>query len=240
MDTRYWGPSGWQLFHLIAFRSPHPDELLLMIKDVLPCRFCRESTRQYTHDLPLKGDSGKWLYDLHNKVNHKLRVQAKEDPSVIDPGPDPSFEEVKSRYLAMTPTSVPGRDFLFSVAANYPTSPTEDDMALQRRFMKVLSDVYPFEDMRAVFKTYLATNPVALKNQIAYMKWVYGLLMTLSKKIKVPIRTYKGYVQHTMYYKSGCAKKTYRGVTCRKQSGGGRTKLRDHIKTRKVAHKNLL
>lgn len=211
-----------------------------MMKDVLPCRFCRESTRQYTNELPLKGDPGKWLYDLHNKVNDKLRTQAKTDPAVIDPGPDPTFDEVKSKYLAMTPTSVPGRDFLFSVAVNYPDRPTEDDMALQRRFMKVLSDVYPFEPLRATFKRYLAGNPVSLESHTRYMKWMYGLLLALSKTIGVPIRTYKGYVQHVMVYKSGCAKKTYRGVTCRKQAGGGRTKTRDHAKTRKVAHRDLL
>ena len=54
MDTRFWGPSAWQLFHLIAFQNDS-KELMLMIKDVLPCKFCRESTRQFTHELPMKG-----------------------------------------------------------------------------------------------------------------------------------------------------------------------------------------
>ncbi len=237
MDTRYWGPSGWQLFHLIAFRSPHPEELLLMIKDILPCRFCRESTTQFTHELPLKGDPGKWLYDLHNKVNHKLRTQSKEDPTVIDPGPDPSFEEIKKRYMTMKPTNVPGRDFLFAVAANYPDEPEPIDMATQRRFIQLLAEVYPFYELRKVFDSY---HTPALENRRAYMKWMYGLLASLSKKIGVRIPSYKGYVQHVMYYKSGCAKKTYKGKTCRKTAGGGRTKDRDHLKTRKTAHLHLL
>lgn len=237
MDTRYWGPSGWQLFHLIAFRSPHPEELLLMIKDILPCRFCRESTTQFTHELPLKGDPGKWLYDLHNKVNHKLRTQSKEDPTVIDPGPDPSFEEIKKRYMSMKPTNVPGRDFLFAVAANYPDEPEPTDMSTQRRFLQLLAEVYPFYELRKVFDSY---HTPALENRRAYMKWMYGLLAALSKKIGVRIPSYKGYVQHVMYYKSGCAKKTYKGKTCRKTSGGGRTKDRDHLKTRKTAHLHLL
>jgi hypothetical protein len=85
MDTRFFGPPAWQLFHLIAFRSDHPDDVLNMMKDVMPCRFCRESTTQFVKEHPLRGDPGKWLYEIHNMVNDKLRTQAKTDPSVILP-----------------------------------------------------------------------------------------------------------------------------------------------------------
>lgn len=240
IDTRYWGPSGWQLFHLIAFRSDHPEEFLLQIKDILPCRFCRESTTQFTRELPLKGDPGKWLYDLHNKVNHKLRTQAKEDPTVVDPGPDPSFEEIKKRYMGMKMINVPGRDFLFSVAINYPDEPEPEDMSTQRHFLKLLAEVYPYQALRSVFQDYHGRHIPALENRKSYMKWMYGLLLALSKKVGVRMPSYKGYVQHTMYYKSGCSKKTYKGKTCRRLSGGGRTKIRDHRKTRRVAHAELL
>jgi hypothetical protein len=236
-DTLYWGPSGWQLFHLIAFRSEHPEELLLMIKDILPCRFCRESTTQFTHELPMQKDPGKWLYDLHNKVNHKLRSQCKDNPTIPDPGPDPSFEDVKKKYMSMKPTNVPGRDFLFAITANYPDDPEPMNMATQRRFLKLLADVYPFSELKSVFQAY---HEPTLQNRKAYMKWMYGLLHALSKKIRVSIPSYKGYVQRVMYYKSGCAKKTYKGVTCRKTTGGRLTKTRDHLMTRKKAHAHLL
>lgn len=240
MDTRFFGPSGWQLFHLIAFRSANPEQLLLMIKDILPCKFCRASTTQFTHELPLKGDPGRWLYDLHNKVNHKLRTQAKEDPTVIDPGPDPSFEEIKKRYMTLKPIEVPGRDFLFAVSANYPDTPEPIQMATQRQFLKLLSETYPFESLRKVFVEYYDRNVPALETRKAYMKWMYGLLLTLSKKVGVRIPSYKGYVQHVMYYKSGCSKKSYKGKTCRKTAGGGRTKDRDHLRTRRISHSRLL
>ena len=83
MDTRWFGPSGWELFHLIAFRSPHPDDVLNQMKDVLPCKYCRASTTQYVHDHPLRGDPGKWLYEIHNMVNNKLRTQCADDPKVV-------------------------------------------------------------------------------------------------------------------------------------------------------------
>ena len=220
MDTRFWGPSGWQLLHLIAFKSEHPEQFLLGIKDILPCRFCRESTAQYTKELPLRGDAGKWLYDLHNKINRKLRTQSQNDKKVIDPGPDPSFEEVKSKYDNFAPTEVPGRDFLFSIAVNYPDKPEPEQMATQRVFIKELSEVYPYEP----FQAYLSNHPVALENRKTYMKWMYGLLSMLAKKMGFKIPSYNSYSRYVLGFKGGCEKKKYKGKTCRRKMRGGKNK----------------
>jgi len=240
MDTRFFGPSGWQLIHLIAFRSPQPQEFLLMLKDILPCRFCRESTAQYTKEIPMKKDTGLWAYELHNKVNDKLRTQCKDDPAVVDPGPDPSFEDVKKKYMSMKPTAVPGRDFLFSIAVNYPEQPDEKDMATQRIFIHKLAAVYPFESMRSKFQEYLENNEVALQSQKSYMKWMYGLLNELASTINAKMPTYRGYVARVMYFKSGCQKKSYRGKTCRRLPNGVRTKSRDHRRTFRITRESLL
>jgi len=240
MDTRYWGPSAWQLFHLIAFRSEHPDDVLNDMKDVLPCKFCRESTTQFVKENPLRGDPGKWLYDIHNMVNAKLRKQAKEDPTVVDPGEDPSFESVKKRYMEMKPTAVPGRDFLFAIASNYPDEPELHQMSTQRQFLHHLADSYPFLKFRRVFDKYLEEHEAELASRKDYMKWMYGLLQELSHVAGAKLPTFKGYAHSVSYYKSGCSKKTYHGKTCRKTAGGGRTKNRDHRKTYRVSHVNLL
>ena len=249
LDTAYWGPSAWQLFHLIAFFSPNPQDMLLDIKDMLPCKFCRASTTEFTAIMPILScdDPGRWLYDLHNKVNHKLRTQAKTDPMVISPDPDPSFEEVKARYTTIAqakPTAVPGRDFLMSVAVNYgDTTPVECDVqAIHKTFWIRMTRVYPFEELREIVAKYVEAQSIedALKNRKTYSKWVYGLLKKLSTKVKAPIMTYNGYAQHVAYYKSGCQKKTYKGKTCRKLGGGGYTKNRNHKKTQRISHRNLL
>ena len=239
-DTRYWGPSAWQLFHHIAFFSPHPDDFLLSIKNILPCKYCRESTTQFMNEHPLRKEPAKWFYEIHNMVNDKLRTQAKTDPTIIKPPADPTFEEVKEQYKNMKPTSVPGRDFLFSLAANYPDSPEPPQMCQQRAFLHSLAEVYPFEELRETFQLYLRDNEPTLVNRRSYMKWMYRLLSVLSKKTGVKIPNYKGYAHHVMYYKSGCSKKSYHGKTCRKLQGGGRTKDRDHAKTYRVSHINLL
>jgi hypothetical protein len=240
MDTRFWGPSAWQLFHLIAFTSKHPDDVLNQMKDVLPCKFCRASTTEYVHEHPLRGDPGKWLYELHNKVNHKLRTQCKNDPAVLDPGPDPEFEDVKRHYLALKPTAVPGGDFLASISANYPEKPEPEQMAVQRTFLHSLEKVYPFAELRSVYKDYITEHEPELTNRSAYMKWMHGLLSVLSKKVGTSMPSFKGFAHHLAYYRSGCSKKTYHGKTCRKLSGGGRTKSRDHAKTYRVSHHKLL
>ena len=240
MDTRFFGPPAWQLFHLIAFRSPHPQELLNQMKDILPCKYCRESTTKFVREHPLRGNPGKWLYDIHNLVNDKLRKQSEEDPAVIPPGEDPDFETVKQQYEDMKPTAVPGRDFLFSIAFNYPDHPEESDIQTQRKFITELANVYPFPKLQTVFANYLRNHELELTNRKTYMKWMYGLLKELSKEIHVHIPSFRGYAHHVAYYKSGCSKKTYHGKTCRKLTGGGRTKDRDHRKTYRVSHKNLI
>lgn len=240
MDTRFWGPSAWQLFHLIAFRSEFPDDVLNAMKDILPCRFCRESTAEFVTKHPLRGDPGMWLYTIHNMVNAKLRAQAKTDPTVVKPGADPTFAEVKARYMAMAPTQVPGRDFLFAIAANYPDDPEELTMATHRHFLHALAKAYPFSSLRKVVAKYIADNEPSLESRQAYMHWMYGLLARLSKTVGKSIPTYRGFAQRVAYYKSGCSKSTYRGKTCRTLAGGGRTKARDHRKTYRVSHAELL
>jgi len=240
MDTRYWGPSAWQLFHLIAFRTPHPDDVLNDMKDVLPCKFCRASTTEFVKKHPLRADPGKWLYDIHNMVNNKLRTQCADDPTVTNPGTDPKFEDVMMNYAAMKPTAVPGRDFLFSIAYNYPDAPEETDMATQRQFMHHLAESYPFQKMAKVFQAYIKSNEPTLKSRKTYTRWMYGLLKALSDHVGAELPTYKGYMHHVSYYKSGCSHKTYHGKTCRRLPDGKRTKTRDNRKTFRVSHKNLL
>jgi len=239
MDTRFWGPSGWQLFHLVAFKSDHPDDVLNQMKDVLPCRFCRESTTEFVKKHPLRGNPGKWLYDIHNMVNHKLRSQCKNDPAVINPGPDPSFESVKKTYMELKPTAVPGGDFLGSIAANYPDNPEPEQMATQRTFLHALHHAYPFPELQKVYADYITAHEPELSSRKAYMKWMHGLLTALSKKTGSPMPSFKGYAAHVAYYRSGCSKKTYHGKTCRK-TAGGRTKDRDRRKTFRITHSRLL
>jgi hypothetical protein len=207
MDTRFWGPSSWDLFHRIAVHSSNPHEVLKNIAEVLPCKFCRNSTARFVKELPYDSHNpAKWLYDIHNKVNHKLRSQSLKDPKVVNPGPDPSFEEVQKRFQSRSLHELVGQEFLLSVAVNF--TPTPKRIQIQKRFLYNLSKAYP------LFETFLKQNPPDFHK---YSEW-------MNKFTKISIEKVKE-------YKSKCKK----GRTCRKPKGGGRRL--NHAYTRRVLRK---
>jgi hypothetical protein len=193
IDTRFWGPSGWDLFHRIAFHSQNPT-VLKYIAEVLPCRFCRNSTRRFVKELPFDSKHpAEWLFKIHNKVNNKLRRQCSKDPNVVNPGPDPSFEEVTEKYKLKPLNEKVGKDFLLSIAVNF--EKTHRRTEVQKKFLKLLGESYP------LFKDFLESNPPDFNN---YSEWMNKFTNISIEKVES--------------YKSKC--KT--GRTCRKQKGGRR------------------
>jgi len=171
IDTRYWGPSGWDLFHRVAFHSTNPHNLLKNMAEVLPCKFCRNSTRQYVRELPYNSHNpAKWVYDIHNKVNHKLRTQCAKDPKVVDPGPDPSFEEIQKRYKSRTLDEKVGEEFLVSIAVNTPRK-----LGIQRKFLKHLAEAYP------LFDSFYKENP---PNFSKYPEWMNKFAQISIKEVE--------------------------------------------------------
>lgn len=127
MDTRFWGPSGWRLLHLITFATSDidNDHLQLFFRNlpyVLPCKFCRASLTDYYAVDPIpsnKVEFPHWLYRIHNRVNGKLREQK------LLHTPDPAWKDVKKHYTELynaqcTKGGMIGWDFLFSVAFTTP------------------------------------------------------------------------------------------------------------------------
>ena len=86
MDTRFWGPSGWRLLHLITFAyEPERDKknvckFFHKLPYVLPCKFCRASLSEYMLEDPVEDACAspeklqRWLWRIHNKVTAKLRA----------------------------------------------------------------------------------------------------------------------------------------------------------------------
>jgi len=131
MDTRFWGPSGWKLLHLMsqdAARCKKMIEWLNLLPYVLPCKYCRASLHDYYELQPLSKEifcnpetAGKWVYDIHNRVNGKLRGQG------LITAPDPSWQEVRETYKNMykglcTTSPLIGWDFITSIAFTTPSA----------------------------------------------------------------------------------------------------------------------
>lgn len=131
MDTRFWGPSGWRLLHMITFASDTlPTSSLRTFFEtlpfVLPCKYCRASLTDYVGADPIPKHLGdvdamsEWMYRIHNRVNGKLREQKLLDT------PDPRWSEIRQRYqqwitAPCTTRRMMGWDFLFSVAFTTPS-----------------------------------------------------------------------------------------------------------------------
>jgi hypothetical protein len=135
MDTRFWGPSGWKLLHLIAqdpIRTPQHARRVLewfsLLEYVLPCKYCRASFHDYIRQQPLTleivMDStrfSRWVYDIHNRVNAKLRGQG------LLTTPDPEWGSVSAEYQRLyeglcDKSPLLGWDFMTSIAYTTPTA----------------------------------------------------------------------------------------------------------------------
>ena len=88
--TKIWGPPAWIFLHCVTFGYPiEPTEdhknnykhFFETIGDILPCKYCRESYKQFitTGDTKINDEIFKnrdslteWFYNIHEKVNNKL------------------------------------------------------------------------------------------------------------------------------------------------------------------------
>jgi len=200
MDTRFWGPSGWRLLHLIAAekltgsRAVRVKDWFELLEYVLPCKHCRASFHDYMKLQPLtvaivrdRDAFSRWLYDIHNRVNGKLRGQGLLTTA------DPAWPTVKQEYYALHSTICKGSpllgwDFMTSVAfttpaADYTPTPMSDapeeisdwltmDLATKNRYnlltrderigvlkrwWRLIPTILPCESWRQVWKTALRT-----------------------------------------------------------------------------------
>jgi len=135
MDTRFWGPSGWTLLHLIATQAntlplSHVHSFFTELPWVLPCKYCRASLHDYYNSDPVPrnpADYAYWLYRIHNRVNGKLRDQRLLKSS------DPAWETIHKRFEkriheSCSQGTMDGWDFLFSVAYTTPSRTSSSPM----------------------------------------------------------------------------------------------------------------
>jgi hypothetical protein len=103
MLTSVWGPSLWHSLHVISFNypvSPSVDQkkkyldFFLSLKDILPCKYCRENYKKNIKTVPLNMNTMKgrhtlsrWLYDLHEEINKMLGKTS-----------NLTFNDVRERY----------------------------------------------------------------------------------------------------------------------------------------------
>jgi hypothetical protein len=245
MDTKFWGPSGWRLLHMIA-ASPYADSVLFWKKlpFVLPCKFCRASLTDYYKLLPIPKqlkEFPEWLYKIHNLVNQKLRDQGQHLP------PDPPFSMVRDQYTeyldsGCSRTEFPGWDFLFSIADNHPDSSPSKPMpdvpnhvlqtleeknrynlltarqrkAQLREFWRLLPAVLPFKEWQTSWRRHARSLDQAVQNRKSALAWLWKIRCGMEAELQqIGKDTFYGLCKRIATYRSGCAT-SKRAKTCRR------------------------
>ena len=224
MDTRFWGPSGWKLLHSIAGDYPeNPDEydknnykiFFETLPHILPCIYCRNSLTDYYSQFPIdksldkRKNLDRWLYNIHNLVNDKLRRQR------LLKTPDPSFSKSISQYNSASCDE--GWDFLYAIALNYPevskliTSSQRQNYLI---FFSYLPKVLPNKKLAKRLNNFIKQYPVNyfIKDRDLLSKWLYSLEKT-STDCK---SCFSKRCRQIERYRAGCKGKGDKKPTCRR------------------------
>ena len=201
VDVKFWGPSGWDLFHALSLQSGKDDEkkqMFSVFQDILPCKYCRASTADFVKEMPPETDTAYWLYKIHDRVNKKLETQHLNNPLVPKPVPSPSFEAAMAHYRPKIMDPKLGWTFLYSVALNY--NRRIHKKSSHKKFWIALKKLYPKQ-----------LKIPRLTNSREYFADVHSML-------KDPEPLEKVY-SDILLHKSKCVKKT-----CRKTHSRSRTR----------------
>lgn len=186
-------------------------KLFNAMKDVLPCKYCRESTTEFMKTLPMGNNLALWLYRLHERVNQKLHSQHAIDPNVIDPQKSPPFEEVMQKYTELLKSEspqIPGHDFLLSIAYNYTASIHK---SANLAFWNELPKLFPFYEFRKHMRMPDLTNSETYFNDVHAMFAEMGDKETLHHA-KLRISKFKSRCKGKTCRAGGKGKKTRRSL----------------------------
>jgi hypothetical protein len=92
MLTTIWGPAMWHFLHTMSFNYPveptmkqrkQYKEFILSLRNVLPCRYCRENLAKNLKELNFsnkhmkdRSTFSRFIYDLHEHINKMLGKQS--------------------------------------------------------------------------------------------------------------------------------------------------------------------
>ena len=232
MDTRFWGPDGWKLLHSITVNYPdcpskhckqQYKKFFMTLPYVLPCKYCRESLDKYYNELPIDGFlSNKktlfnWSYQIHNKVNRKLKLQgfnSKKNPTMLK-----MFSFYK-HYLNEINLSncinMPGWDFMYSLTFNYCTNVNKFKSKYRanqyKTFYRSLAYVLPFKIIKPLYKKKLQITDFSkvFLTRNKFKRWLYSLEYFIKKNIKTSCLSYSKCCKRIEGYRAGCGTKTCR------------------------------
>lgn len=188
MDPSIWGPKLWNVIFdlchgLDGEHSETQKQAVMLVfgalRDLLPCRYCRDSYRGYVQDLPMDAyfSSHKcleWAYTLKNKVNAKL-----------DKRDSISYEKFERRMATWTTASSNSDvfDVLYILALNWTPRAFSPEQRAQKKYaLFVLLNALPValellpNRQKTIAALAAAQDLTAedLKSQQALLAWLCG------------------------------------------------------------------
>ena len=233
MDTRFWGPSGWKLLHLITYGYPNTPSyqdktnygvFFNALKYILPCKYCRISLTKFYKQLPIeehlssKETLTTWLFHIHNKVNNKLRKQN------LIKTPNPKKNEINLIYEKMLDDKcrIPGWDFLYCMIFNYPKD--KDSLSFDRingyiTFFSYLGKVIPCESYSKEYTKIIIKYPIQnyMDKNENLVNWLYKINCKIDNKLGFKKKSFKRVCKvYESHRAKACSKKKHKGKsTCR-------------------------
>lgn len=130
MDQRKWGPPGWSLLHRVAVNAARNPEvhgassrvIANNLQYVLPCKYCRKHTGKFVRqNKNRRYGPSEFIENLHSAVNARLGKESNHAFNRRKPGD--------------------ARDFVMSIARNYPANPdgvSDNRIRKTRRFLSAV------------------------------------------------------------------------------------------------------
>lgn len=224
MNVKCWGPTAWFTLHKISANypiNPTPNDIKLyykffsLLRYILPCKHCRKSYSTYYKELDITNylDSRDnlmyWLYQIHNKVNEKLRNQGYLDYK------NPSFDSVKQRYLKSSCSccSPCFLNTLNCVAFNYNHKQTSSvsipGLLEQKRmyeFLHLMRFIIPCQTCKKMYNDFLNQYPPRLENKGSFIRYTYSLskFMERNKNCNKKIPDFSSFCDYYISQNSSC------------------------------------
>lgn len=242
MNTNKWGPAGWDQLGAAALKYDRVHAILpwqhrntySLIHKVhlsntetqLPCKYCRASYHQYVLELPMdrfiaNGELNIWMYNIHNKVNDKLRKQG------YNSKPDPSLAEAikHNKSIATDLYRATGWDYIFSIGHNYTETPDAKAMIKAKIHFSTLPYLLPHPELTSAMIGFMAQHPIdaSLDDRNNLVLWLYLLnqaLIPVYRRLQpdsdIPLRSYQDTCAHYETFRAGCGLSAGKsGPSCR-------------------------
>lgn len=190
MDTKLWGPAAWRFLHSLPWLPEYSErrlssgqrqrveEFFHALAEVLPCIYCRHSTRWFLQHYPIRPYTrnrvllAQYIAMLHNLVNVKLDKQVEKHIGTAIEAAGNDAEEFLNGLF----------DFLILTARNYqgqdggpPTAKRREDY---KHFLQLLPQVLGRDNPYTVASRELESRvslTEALASRASLLDWLQRL-----------------------------------------------------------------